>query len=187
MEGQRLLRSGRAQAGYGALARGRTIPFVSPDLFSSCTCTQADLRRAERPAPLAFDRVSRSTSGTQAILYFDPYSPESSSADLLNYLDEHAAVDSDFSFIVRYRTSQIPERVQRKTKLSGYGVELALKKTDYLVVDDRESGPAGRASDESTEAGGNASLAGVSFSEALGEDPWSELSTPLTKIEVLGT
>jgi UDP-glucose:glycoprotein glucosyltransferase len=62
-------------------------------------------------------------------------------------------------------------------------VELALKNTDYLVVDDRaaaaasgkgESGPT-----RQVESGGF-------FDEILGEDPWAEFSTPLTKEELAG-
>jgi len=67
--------------------------------------------------------------------------------------------------------------------MAGYGVELALKKTDYLVVDDRNSGSAAPGSqDQST----NASLSSGSFEEILGSDPWADLAVPLTKSEVLG-
>lgn len=40
------------------------------------------------------------------------------------------------SYRVRYREPQKP--TQRQILLAGYGVELALKKTDYKVMDDRE-------------------------------------------------
>ena len=64
-------------------------------------------------------------------------------------------------------------------------MELALKKTDYLVVDDRNTG----ASLQTVPSvdGENISLSGNSFSEVLGQDPWAELATPLTKFEILGT
>ena len=41
--------------------------------------------------------------------------------------------------------------------MSGYGVELALKRTDYIVIDDR-----GKTSDDETGKGGNAALDSVS-------------------------
>jgi UDP-glucose:glycoprotein glucosyltransferase len=69
----------------------------------------------------------------------------------------------------------------KRTGVSGYGVELALKNTDYLVVDDRASTPAST---------GSAATSGAStheyFRDTLGDDPWSELSTPLTKEELRG-
>lgn len=68
--------------------------------------------------------------------------------------------------------------------MAGYGVELALKKTDYLVVDDRDTGSAS-SSDPSPQSS-NATLASGTFEEILGNDPWAELSTPLSKFEVMG-
>lgn len=67
--------------------------------------------------------------------------------------------------------------------MAGYGVELALKKTDYLVVDDRNSGPA--ASDSQQQAT-TAILSSGSFEGILGSDPWADLAVPLTKSEVMG-
>jgi UDP-glucose:glycoprotein glucosyltransferase len=49
--------------------------------------------------------------------------------------------------------------------LSGYGVEMALKKTDYLVVDDRQTSARG-AGEEYRQAD--------PFEDVLGADPWSE-------------
>ena len=65
-------------------------------------------------------------------------------------------------------------------------MELALKKTDYLVVDDRDTGSSNQGVHVALD-GGNISMSGNSFSDVLGEDPWSELATPLTKFEMLGT
>ena len=67
--------------------------------------------------------------------------------------------------------------------MAGYGVELALKKTDYLVVDDRNSGSA---APDPQEKSANASLSSGSFEEVLGSDPWADLAVPLTKSEVMG-
>ena len=68
--------------------------------------------------------------------------------------------------------------------MAGYGVELALKKTDYLVVDDRDTGSAS-SSDPSPQSF-NATLGSGTFEDILGNDPWAELSTPLSKFEVMG-
>jgi hypothetical protein len=118
-----------------------------------------------------------------AILYFDPEGPPAGSSSLIASLDEKAEADPNFSFIVRYRPS--PSRLNRpKSKLAGYGVELALKKTDYLVVDDRNTGSS--ATSDSQDLTSNATLATSSFEELLGADPWAELAIPLTKSEVMG-
>lgn len=113
-----------------------------------------------------------------AIFYFDPES--TSSLALLNYLTFHTNTYPTFGFVVRYKPNRTGEG--RRTGLSGYGVELALKNTDYLVVDDRDSGSSvvNRTKGEvgTTEHG--------FFAEVLGSDPWAELSIPLTKKELSG-
>ena len=68
--------------------------------------------------------------------------------------------------------------------MAGYGVELALKKTDYLVVDDRDTGTG--SSTDTREQSSNVTLASGSFEEILGSDPWADLAIPLTKSEVMG-
>lgn len=61
----------------------------------------------------------------------------------------HAKADETFEVIVRYRpvAQQPKEKEQevgdvnrRKNSLKGYGVEMVLKRTDYLAVDDRDTG-----------------------------------------------
>lgn len=72
--------------------------------------------------------------GTLAILYADPTSP--SFGQYHNVLRKKAA-KGELSYRVRYRRSaQAPNT---PLPVNGYGVELALKKTDYIVIDDRES------------------------------------------------
>lgn len=127
------------------------------------------------------DRVSRPSSTPQAILYFDPEGPVAQSSSLIEYLEYHAGYHKDFSYIIRYRPSPGQDR-KSKSKMAGYGVELALKKTDYLVVDDRNSGSG--TADSQDQA--NASLSSGSFEQILGPDPWADLSVPLTKSEVMG-
>lgn len=67
--------------------------------------------------------------------------------------------------------------------MAGYGVELALKKTDYLVVDDRDTGSGSTPFEPSESA---EEVIGGTFQEILGENPWSELAIPLSKFEVMG-
>ncbi|WEW60518.1 killer toxin resistant protein [Emydomyces testavorans] len=54
------------------------------------------------------------------------------------------AVEGAFSYRVRYRPSS-SDQAQRLF-VSGYGVELALKKTDYIVIDDRDAEQSGSSS-----------------------------------------
>ncbi|WVF72342.1 hypothetical protein IAT40_007156 [Kwoniella sp. CBS 6097] len=150
-----------------------------------------------RPVSLPFDHVyTTSTSAStspQAILYYTPTS--SSSSALLNYLGQHTSAYPEFSYIIRYlpppllsETAADKEDV-RKTPLSGWGVEMALKKTDYLVVDDRAStsSSSGSSSGEAQKVmKGDTRDKNVSsvFRDVLGHDPWSDLATPLTNTEV---
>lgn len=117
---------------------------------------------------LPFDHVSG--NDPKAIFY---YSPSPDALPLLTYLDQHTRSVPEFSYVVRYRPTG--ER-SRKTPLSGYGVEMALKKTDYLVVDDRV-----KDSKDGKQAVFERKTKEV-FPE-LGEDPWTENSKPLTEKE----
>lgn len=113
-----------------------------------------------------------------AILYLDPDS--TTTLSLLNYLIYHTNTFPLFGFVVRYK----PNRKLQvgRTGLSGYGVELALKNTDYLVVDDRASGATtlGKTLD------GDVQVQHGYFDDVLGSDPWSELASPLSKEELSG-
>jgi UDP-glucose:glycoprotein glucosyltransferase len=75
--------------------------------------------------------------GTLAILYADPTSP--SFGRYHDVLSKKAA-KGELSYRVRYqRSDQAPNT---PLPVNGYGVELALKRTDYIVIDDRESSKA---------------------------------------------
>ena len=69
-----------------------------------------------------------------AILYADIDSQEFSTFHAL--LSDHAK-RGIITYRVRFRPSFAPK--DREVLLSGYGVELALKKTDYSVMDDRDT------------------------------------------------
>ncbi|KAI1371922.1 glycosyltransferase family 24 protein [Hypoxylon crocopeplum] len=82
---------------------------------------------------LPFDRVLG--TGSEAILYADIAKPEfgafhKSLADM--------ARKGGVSYRLRYRIDQAEER--EPLPVGGYGVELQLKRTDYIVIDDRDAG-----------------------------------------------
>lgn len=87
------------------------------------------------PGVLPFDRVLGSGPAA-AVLYTDVISP--SFGHFHRSLVEKAR-RGDFSYRVRYRRAAGSGSGDRLLPVSGYGVELALKKTDYIVIDDRES------------------------------------------------
>ncbi|KAF4337622.1 KRE5-killer toxin-resistance [Fusarium beomiforme] len=81
---------------------------------------------------LPFDRVLG--LGKDAILYADPTS--ASFGPFHNALSK-AAKQGDISYRLRYRRSA--EAPNTPLSVSGYGVKLDLKRTDYIVIDDREA------------------------------------------------
>lgn len=81
---------------------------------------------------LPFDRILG--TGREAVLYADPTSP--SFGPFHEALSE-AAKHGNLSYRLRYRRSN--NASQSPLPVSGYGVELALKRTDYIVIDDREA------------------------------------------------
>lgn len=101
------------------------------------------LERAQQPVDFAgtddtlpFDRVlGEDPSLPTSIIYADITSPL--------FADFHQTVsktakEGQTSYRVRYRPSTEAEHAQ-PLFLNGYGVELALKRTDYIVIDDREA------------------------------------------------
>ncbi|PTU25160.1 hypothetical protein P175DRAFT_0490224 [Aspergillus ochraceoroseus IBT 24754] len=83
---------------------------------------------------LPFDRIYGIESLPPAILYADIASPM--------FKDFHKtltalAKEGEISYRVRYRPPQ--HWSSRPLFVSGYGVELALKRTDYIVIDDRDA------------------------------------------------
>ncbi|ORZ00818.1 UDP-glucose:Glyco protein glucosyltransferase-domain-containing protein [Syncephalastrum racemosum] len=85
---------------------------------------------------LPFDRVLRTrVDAPTAILY----TPNLSHPEFLRfhrYLSAQA-LEGQLAYIIRYAPSKSASPSPPLT-LAGYGVELALKNTDYLVIDDRE-------------------------------------------------
>ncbi|KAL7961032.1 glycosyltransferase family 24 protein [Trichoderma compactum] len=79
---------------------------------------------------LPFDRTLG--TGKEAILYADPTS--STFGEFHKALSKAARVGS-LSYRIRYRRTEATHAAA--LPMSGYGVELALKRTDYIVIDDR--------------------------------------------------
>ena len=72
--------------------------------------------------------------GKEAVLYADPTSPSFGS---FHKVLANLARQGKLSYRLRYRrSSHAPDS---PLSVSGYGVELALKRTDYIVIDDREA------------------------------------------------
>ncbi|KAI8959527.1 glycosyltransferase family 24 protein [Daldinia sp. FL1419] len=81
---------------------------------------------------LPFDRALG--TGSEAILYADITKPEF--GPFHKSLSELAR-KGEISYRLRYRIDEIEKR--EPLPVSGYGVELQLKRTDYIVIDDREA------------------------------------------------
>ncbi|OAX81429.1 hypothetical protein ACJ72_04231 [Emergomyces africanus] len=83
---------------------------------------------------MPFDRVLGGSSLPPLVLYADIASP------LFGGFHQELiqkARDGQFSYRVRYRPSGSGN--SRPLFVTGYGVELALKRTDYIVIDDRDA------------------------------------------------
>lgn len=81
---------------------------------------------------LPFDRSVG--SGKDAVLYADPSS--SGFGPFHNTLSK-AAARGELNYRLRYRRNKALSH--KSLPVSGYGIELALKRTDYIVIDDREA------------------------------------------------
>jgi UDP-glucose:glycoprotein glucosyltransferase len=83
---------------------------------------------------LQFDRIYGNMTAPHAILYVDISSPE---FGVFHKSLSRTAQEGKISYRIRHTrstSSSLPEPLL----ISGYGVELALKRTDYIVIDDRE-------------------------------------------------
>ncbi|KAF2152705.1 glycosyltransferase family 24 protein [Myriangium duriaei CBS 260.36] len=104
--------------------------YCTPDL-SSPTSTAADGQRSLRGLP--FDRIiGKSDNSPPSVLYADITSP---SFRNFHKTISRTAKSGKSSYRVRYKPSASAQ--PSPLVISGYGVELALKRTDYIVIDDR--------------------------------------------------
>ncbi|KAG5355062.1 UDP-glucose:glycoprotein glucosyltransferase [Yarrowia sp. B02] len=107
----------------------------SNDLFTLKTT-----KMPKNPSVYFFDHVARSEVAKNkhlknipiTVLYADIRSPE---FPLFHKILYQEAQDGKMVYVLRYRRSDKSERVT----MTGYGAELSLKKTDYLVLDDDSS------------------------------------------------
>ncbi|KAH0556426.1 hypothetical protein GP486_005655 [Trichoglossum hirsutum] len=87
---------------------------------------------------LPFDRIlgnpPQELQEAPIILYADISAP--SFGDIYRSI-AHKAKEDSFDYRVRYRPSTVPS--DHRLAIAGYGVELALKRTDYIVIDDRDA------------------------------------------------
>ncbi|PCH03602.1 UDP-glucose:Glycoprotein Glucosyltransferase [Penicillium occitanis (nom. inval.)] len=95
---------------------------------------QQDISGDKDPRELPFDRTLGDTSATPAVLYADIASPM--------FADYHRTLkgladEGQIAYRVRYRP--VHNGVSKPLFVSGYGVELTLKRTDYIVIDDRQA------------------------------------------------
>lgn len=81
---------------------------------------------------LAFDRIRRGKAPTVIL-----YTPDFSSPSFSRFFS--VLESNDATFAIRYKAGDLNDTAQiSPLYLSGYGVEMALKNTDYLVIDDRK-------------------------------------------------
>ncbi|KAJ5174782.1 UDP-glucose:glycoprotein glucosyltransferase 1 [Penicillium canariense] len=128
---------------------------------------QQDVGGELDPRELPFDRVLGDVSHPPAVLYADVSAPMFK--DFHETLSDMAK-QGQISYRVRYRSPQ--HWTSRPLFVSGYGVELALKRTDYIVIDDRDAEQRDESEKDSTSAG----------SEGLKEDAPDDLR-PLSSSE----
>ncbi|KAI1007724.1 UDP-glucose:glycoprotein glucosyltransferase [Podosphaera aphanis] len=83
---------------------------------------------------LQFDRVLGNRSASASILYIDPTSPVF--GEYHKKLAQNAR-EGKSSYRLRYKRPS--SRNSTPFTIPGWGVELALKKTDYIVIDDRDN------------------------------------------------
>ncbi|TGZ85725.1 hypothetical protein EX30DRAFT_393051 [Ascodesmis nigricans] len=119
---------------------------------------------------LPFDRTSGDEGKPVAIIYISDVMDRN-----LKILQKEAA-KGKIEYRVRYRRSKTEEG--RPVILSGYGVGLALKKTDYMVMDDRDLG-------DGAEETGKGSIK-TSETQAVLEDSESQDITPLQGKDLAG-
>ncbi|KAE8144057.1 UDP-glucose:Glyco protein glucosyltransferase-domain-containing protein [Aspergillus pseudotamarii] len=126
--------------------------WVHSDGKQYCSSTmeraQQDVSGDLDPRELPFDRVLGDTSLPPAVLYADVASPM--------FKDFHQTLsalvkEGQISYRVRYRPPQ--HWSARPLFVSGYGVELALKRTDYIVIDDRDAGQKEASNGEANKVG----------------------------------
>ena len=97
---------------------------------------QQDVGEMKNPEALPFDRIlgqAPNSGAPPSILYADITSPLFGN---FHQTISNTARGGDTSYRIRYRPQGAEQR--KPLVINGYGVELALKRTDYIVIDDRQ-------------------------------------------------
>lgn len=129
------------------------------------------------PEMLPFDRILGASSKmvqAPSILYADITSPLFGQ---FHQTISGTARNGQTSYRIRYRPSQ--SQSAKPLAVNGYGIELALKRTDYIVIDDRSAGS--EAEDQGLSAGNEAAV-----EEFLLETAEVADLKPLSSKELLG-
>ncbi|CDH57110.1 udp-glucose:glycoprotein glucosyltransferase [Lichtheimia corymbifera JMRC:FSU:9682] len=153
--------------------------WVLQDLKTPVVCHPSDLIEkvvglSYRPdLLLPFDHIMMTHQDVHhvAILYTTDIT-SSTFADFHRILSKAVHERPHFAYIIRYKPVS---NVSHHQAIAGYGVELALKKTDYLVIDDREN--------KETSVKGKLASIGKKISQTLFEDTPSKIE-PLSKDEI---
>ncbi|OIW26373.1 glycosyltransferase family 24 protein [Coniochaeta ligniaria NRRL 30616] len=93
----------------------------------------AELKDSSQQRTLPFDRV-QGTGSRDVVLYADITSPAFAK---FHFTARGLVERGEGTYRVRYTRS--PEHPIEPLTVNGYGVELALKRTDYIVIDDRQA------------------------------------------------
>ncbi|TKA54389.1 hypothetical protein B0A55_13077, partial [Friedmanniomyces simplex] len=136
------------------------VPF-SGQGYCSADMVASSAHEMGRPSAelhqLPFDRIlGAPDSDRPSVLYADI---DSTSFRQFHKTMRQTARDGKTSYRVRYRPAK--ESTNKSLAVSGYGVELALKRTDYIVIDDRQADE-GKADDAALAAEGTLSEEEVS-------------------------
>ena len=127
---------------------------------------------------MPFDRVlgvSSQSFQAPSILYADITSPLFGQ---FHQTISSTARNGQTSYQIRYRPSQ--SQSAKRLAVNGYGIELALKRTDYIVIDDRSAG-----SEEAEEQGFSADNEVAAEEFLLETEEVADLK-PLSSKELLG-
>lgn len=139
---------------------------------------QQDVGALKNPENLPFDRVlsvNAQSVQTPSILYADITSPLFAQ---FHQTITSTARNGQTSYRIRYRPSQ--SQSAKRLAVNGYGIELALKRTDYIVIDDRNAG-----SEEAEDQGVSAENGAAAAEFLLETEEVADLK-PLSSKELLG-
>ncbi|KJE01643.1 UDP-glucose:glycoprotein glucosyltransferase [Cryptococcus gattii NT-10] len=158
-----------------------SLHFTAPRIEAEYNWYNSAANSDQKPHSLSFDHTSPSVSSTssspRAVFYYVPFAFTSN--ELLGYLDHHASQYPEFTYTIRYQPP-LSHEDRKPLSLSGWGAEMALKKMDYLVVDDRATG---NTSFQYEGDGMTRDESGI-FAHVFGDDPWGDQATPLTPTEI---